>query len=72
MSKRARVNKVHMLRPQSERSARQRETYCGLRGWASTNFGTEFETLEGNRFEISRHFKEVTCQRCRPGLTDNV
>lgn len=59
------VNKVHMLKPLEGYDGKtvERVTYCGLRGWREMR--TEYSTVNGDRFEVTTNYKEVTCKRCR-------
>lgn len=42
----------------------QIKTVCGMVGY-KTRMSTEFDTVEGNRFEAVAAYRGITCVRCR-------
>lgn len=43
-------------------------TSCGMQGSMAPNTHTEFNTVEGFRYEGTKQKSQVTCKRCRKSL----
>jgi hypothetical protein len=57
------MNKVHWIGSQDRYGYQQ--TACGMQGVRCQGFDTEYDTVEGNRFEANyRDWQGVTCKRC--------
>jgi hypothetical protein len=40
-------------------------TFCGLEGWRARHCRTEFDKIDGGRFEAVAGPAGVTCRKCR-------
>lgn len=64
----ANMNKMHALSEIPKYRSEEAVTFCGLRGFVAHGSSSEFETVNGDRWEIASNGYRPTCKRCKDAL----